>query len=92
MPIILKIDYTDGSTEEMRIPAEIWRFNNEKVAKFLFTTKELKSLELDPHEETADVDRNNNYWPQRVIKDHLQLFQEEKKKNPMQEFAKPEGK
>ena len=90
MPIILKIDYTDGSTEEMRIPAEIWRFNNEKVAKFLITTKELKSL--DPHEETADVDRNNNYWPQRVIKDHLQLFQEEKKKNPMQEFAKPEGK
>ncbi|MFI0348711.1 MAG: M1 family aminopeptidase [Chthoniobacterales bacterium] len=92
MPIILKIDYTDGSSEEMRIPAEIWRFNNESVSKFLITTKEIKSLELDPHEETADIDRNNNYWPRRPIKEKLKLFQEEKKKNPMQELAKPSGK
>lgn len=87
MPIILQINYTDGTSEEMRIPAEIWRFNNEKVSKLLITSKELKSLEVDPHEETADVDRDNNYWPRRIIKDHLELFQEEKKQNPMQELA-----
>lgn len=88
MPIILKINYTDGTSEEMRIPAQIWRFNNEKVSKFFITNKELQSLEVDPHEETADIDRSNNYWPRHIIKDHLELFHEEKIPNPMQELSK----
>jgi hypothetical protein len=38
-PVILKVEYTDGSSEELKLPAEIWRFNTEKAAKLLFTKK-----------------------------------------------------
>ncbi len=85
MPLILKVDYTDGTMEEMRIPAEIWRMNNDKVSKLIMMNKEIKSLQLDPHQETADVDVENNFWPRRPVKSHFQLFQEEKLKNPMQQ-------
>ncbi|MSU22654.1 MAG: M1 family peptidase [Opitutus sp.] len=95
MPVILKLDYTDGSTEELRIPAEIWRFNSAKVQKLIMTPKEIKSMQLDPHEETADAEVDNNFWPRRTTKSRFQLFQSERggggrggagaADNPMQE-------
>jgi hypothetical protein len=98
MPVILKIDYADGSTEELRIPAEIWRTDNAKAAKLLVTKKEIKALQLDPHEETADADVENNFWPRRAIKSHFQLFNTPRTPNPMKELkdeaekkAKPAG-
>jgi hypothetical protein len=85
-PVILKVDYADGSTEELRIPAEIWRVDNAKVSKLLVTTKEIKALQLDPHEETADADVENNFWPRRAIKSRFQLFNEPRTPNPMKEL------
>ena len=86
MPIILQVDYTDGSTEEMRIPAEIWRVDNAKASKLIMTAKEIKSLQVDPHEETADADVENNFWPRRPIKSRFQLFKEPKEPSPMKEL------
>lgn len=87
MPVILQIDYTDGTTEELRIPAEIWRYDNYNVSKLIMTNKEIKSIALDPHLETADVELENNFFPRRPVKSRFQLFKEEKKKqNPMQEL------
>jgi hypothetical protein len=86
MPVILKVDYTDGSTEELRLPAEIWRVDNAKTAKLILTTKEIKSLQLDPHEETADADVENNFWPRRAIQSRFQLFREPAPVSPMQEL------
>ena len=88
MPIPLKLDYTDGTSEEFQIPAEIWRTNNQKVSKLLITTKELKSVQVDPHEELPEIHRDLNFWPRRLVKDHFQFHLEEKKKNPMQELEK----
>ena len=87
MPVILAIDYTDGTKEEMRIPAEIWRRNNVQVSKLIVTRKEIKQIVLDPHLETADTDLTNNYFPRRPVKTPFQLFKDEQeKKNPMQEM------
>lgn len=87
MPVILEVDYVDGSKDELRIPSEIWRFNNFNVSKLIVTNKEIKSITLDPHLETADVDLQNNFFPRRVIKSRFQMFKEEKKpRNPMQEL------
>jgi len=86
MPIILKLDYTDGTTEEMRIPAEIWRVDNAKTSKLIMTAKEIKSIEVDPHQETADADVENNFWPRRPIKSRFQLFKEPKEPTPMKEL------
>jgi len=87
MPVILAIDYADGSKEELRIPAEIWRRNNISVSKLIVTRKEIKQITLDPHLETADTDLTNNYFPRRPVKTPFQLFKDEQeRKNPMQEM------
>lgn len=41
---------------------------------------------LDPHLETADADRSNNYWPPRIepIRMKLNKHEELRPKNPMQ--------
>ena len=86
MPIILEFTYTDGTQEVIRIPAEIWKRNNEKIKKVFILDKELVNVKLDPFLETADVDLNNNYWPPRTEPTRFQLYKldEEKLENPMQ--------
>lgn len=85
MPVIFAIEYADGSKEEMRIPAEIWRHNNLQATKLLVTPKEIKSIALDPHLETADTDLSNNHWPPKPTKSRFQLFKQQQTPNPMQE-------
>lgn len=88
MPIILEFTYTDGSSEVIRIPAEIWRRNSETIKKVFILDKELIGVKLDPFLETADVDMNNNYWPARNEPTRFQLYKlgedEEELENPMQ--------
>lgn len=88
MPVILKIDYADGTTEELRIPAEIWRRNAVSVEKMIVTGKEIKALTLDPHLEIADVNLSNNTWPTQPAKSRFQLFKQERQRNPMQQLEK----
>lgn len=85
MPIILKWEYTDGTTEEERIPAEIWRLSDD-VTKYFVKRKEVKSVTLDPNLETADTDLNNNSWPPKLVPSRFDVFKEQKwsAPNPMQ--------
>jgi hypothetical protein len=66
MPVIFKLEYADGTTEEIRLPAEIWKMQNEKleeiVSKVLVTEKPIAKIVLDPNLETADTDTSNNKW------------------------------
>jgi hypothetical protein len=87
MPIILDITYADGSTELMKLPAEIWRKNNNKTSKLLIRDKEITALAVDAKWETADVDVNNNYWPARPIKSRFELYKD-KKKDMMRDYNK----
>ncbi|MFN2493608.1 MAG: M1 family metallopeptidase [Pyrinomonadaceae bacterium] len=85
MPVILEIEYADGTKEELRIPAEIWRYNNAEASKLIATAKEIRSIALDPHLETADVDISNNYFPRRPVKIRFPIFSEPAvPPNPMQ--------
>jgi hypothetical protein len=76
MPIILELAYEDGSTEEMRIPAEIWRRTPKAVSKLIVTEKdkELVSVTIDPHWETADVNVENNHYPRRIIPSRIEAY------------------
>jgi hypothetical protein len=89
MPLILQIDYEDGTSEELRIPAEIWRQNNEKVAKLLIADQPITRITLDPHLETADIDLSDNKWPPEPIESRFKLFKDRRRPNPMQQL---EGK
>jgi hypothetical protein len=91
MPIILQVDYMDGTSEEMRIPAEIWRYDSERVSKLIVTPKEIRSITLDPHLETADVELSNNFFPRRPVKSRFQLYRERDRRNPMQDLEQKTG-
>jgi hypothetical protein len=62
MPIIIEWTFKDGSKEVDRIPAQVWRLNENKVTKFFMKDKEVTSIKLDPMRETADIDESNNTW------------------------------
>jgi hypothetical protein len=63
MPIIVEFTFADGTKETKRIPAQIWRKNENKVTKVFYTNKRAVSIKLDPMRETADIDESNNSWP-----------------------------
>lgn len=62
MPIILEFTFEDGSKLYDKSPAQIWRLNEQKVSKTYYFDKKLKSIQLDPMRETADIDTTNNVW------------------------------
>ena len=65
MPIIIGMEYKDGSKETINIPAEIWRMNPKTVSKVLLTKKEVVQFIVDPKGETADIDTKNNAFPRQ---------------------------
>ena len=83
-PVILEIDYKNAKSETIRIPAEIWRKNNDNVRKMIISDKKIVQIEVDPLLETADTDRYNNFWPPKTIESRFQLQKRKKSKNPMQ--------
>tara|TARA_R110000868_G_scaffold232835_2_gene486444 strand:+ start:4956 stop:7388 length:2433 start_codon:yes stop_codon:yes gene_type:complete len=74
MPIILEFTFADGSTEMVRIPAEVWRYDSHHVTWTYLTSRQVVSVELDPLLETADADRSDNYFPPRIEPTRLELY------------------
>jgi len=92
MPVILEIGHDDGSTREIRIPAEVWRRSPTSVSKLIVSERPIATVTLDPHLEIADVDRSDNHYPPRVDEERIRLTKPRWRsgRNPMQE-AKREG-
>lgn len=65
MPVIIEWTYKDGSKEIERIPAEIWRTNENEVTKVFVKDKEVVNVLLDPNFELADVNDKNNNFPKK---------------------------
>ena len=63
MPIIIEFTFTDGTKETQKIPAEIWRYNEQEVTKTFMFDKEVANIVVDPQRQTADVNTNNNVYP-----------------------------
>ncbi|MBK6950650.1 MAG: M1 family metallopeptidase [Crocinitomicaceae bacterium] len=76
MPIILLFTFNDGTTELVRIPAEVWRYNNYSISKVFIFKKEVASVAMDPYLETADCEVENNNWPRKAIPSRFDAFQE----------------
>lgn len=72
MPVIIEWTYEDGSTEIEKIPVEIWRKNETSFSKSFVKDKPVKNIQLDPFEETADIDSDNNRYQ---IDEEPTLFQ-----------------
>lgn len=76
MPIIAEFTYEDGSTERITYPAQIWRKNDTSVVKVFPSEKEITKIVVDPDEETADIDLNNNSWPKVVKPGEFEAFKQ----------------
>ncbi len=68
MPIIVEITYDDNTKENFKFPAQIWRKNNDTAKRVFTTEKEIKTIQIDPNLETADIDVTNNTWPKVEVK------------------------
>jgi len=79
-PIIVEFTYQDGTKEIEKIPAEIWRQNEEVATKVFVKEKEVVSISLDPQAETADVEAENNFFPRKEIKSKFDQFKEKQGK------------
>ncbi len=76
MPIIVEFTYTDGTSEIEKIPAEIWRKNENVATKVFVKEKEVVNIRLDPDAQTADVEAENNHFPRKEIKSKFDQFKE----------------
>lgn len=85
MPVILKMDFSDGTSETARIPAEVWRYNQKAVTWQFVTPKTLTRAEVDPLWETADADRSNNVFTGQIDPKTLGIETPEETKNRMKD-------
>jgi hypothetical protein len=63
MPVIIEWTYKDGSKEIDRLPAEIWRVNEQKISKVFVKDKEVTKVVIDPNQETSDIAAEDNTFP-----------------------------
>jgi hypothetical protein len=61
MPATLRVDFTDGSHRDLRVPVEAWRQSGTPKIT-LDTDKRIAKLELDPEHKLPDADRSNNSY------------------------------
>jgi hypothetical protein len=96
MPVIVQAVYEDGTTEDFRYPAEIWRLNDVEITKTIPTKKKVEKFKLDPYMEIADIDAANNSFPKEPeAPTKFQLMKQRsfgpQGPNPMQEAKKNEA-
>ena len=76
MPIIVDYSYEDGTKERIKYPVQIWRKNDSLVKRLITSDQKLIGVELDPEAETADINLNNNSWPEKNNTSDFDKFKE----------------
>ncbi|MDQ6887749.1 MAG: M1 family metallopeptidase [Gemmatimonadota bacterium] len=63
LPIRARFSFSDGSSQELDYPTEVWSTNTVRyLRRYQFIGKRLTRIELDPDKRLVDVDRSNNVW------------------------------
>ncbi len=83
MPLPLRIEYANGETEDMMLPAEIWRRSPHQVTRMVLSNQAIVAVELDPLLQIADTDRNNNRIPQQIQRSRIELY---RSNNPVRDL------
>ena len=64
LPIRARFIFSDGSTQDINYPAEVWSTNTRYYLRsFEFKGKTLSRVIIDPDDHFPDEDRTNNTWP-----------------------------
>ena len=62
MPIEMEVTFEDGSTENHKLPVEIWQ-RTDTWDYLIQTNKKIEKVELDPNKALPDVDASDDVWP-----------------------------
>jgi hypothetical protein len=66
LPIRVRFTFSDGSTQDLTYPAEVWSTNPLFYDRFYdFKGKTLAKIQIDPDNRIVDIDRANNVWPRK---------------------------
>jgi hypothetical protein len=79
MPLIVEYSYSDGTSERITYPAQVWRKNDSTISKYIATDKEIIGVLVDPDNATADINKDNNTWPKTLAENDFEKFK--KKQN-----------
>lgn len=61
MPLEFKVTFEDGTTEEHKLPIELW-YRADMASITLDSPKVIKEVVIDPGNKLPDIDRSNNVW------------------------------
>ncbi|MEM1407018.1 MAG: M1 family metallopeptidase [Bacteroidota bacterium] len=75
-PIIVEFTFDDGSKQVERIPAEIWRYNEQSATKVFAFDKQVTNIVFDPNKETADTNEEDNVFPRKAEASKFDEFKE----------------
>jgi hypothetical protein len=78
MPILVEFTFADGSKEMVKVPAEIWRYNESQVTKVFMFDKQVTNIVIDPNKGTADTNVDNNVFPRVKQPSKFDEFAEDK--------------
>lgn len=71
-PIIIEWTFADGTKEVEKIPAEIWRVNENEVKKVFLKDKEVTNVVIDPNNDTADTNQADNVFPKKPVENKFE--------------------
>lgn len=65
MPVLLEIEFEDGSKERQMLPVEIWQ-RGDTWNHMIKTDKKVTSVTIDPDKILPDINLGNDHWPQPI--------------------------
>jgi hypothetical protein len=62
MPVLMEVEFNDGSVEEHNLPVYVWHYTNVWTAQVPLKGRQIVRVSLDPFGKFPDADRSNNEW------------------------------
>lgn len=94
-PLPLDLQFADGSTEFVLLPAELWKLDPRRVSKLIVSKSPLVKVTLDKRRQIADADATDNAFPQEISKSSFGITNDRRRgddTNPMREAIESTGR
>lgn len=62
MPVMFRVSYDDGTTEDRRLPVQVWYWTNRWTTTWETGGRRPVEVTIDPDHAVPDVERGNNVW------------------------------
>jgi hypothetical protein len=91
MPLVLHVEFKNGTSRRLDIPVEIWRYGDKVVKIPFLSDKEVVRIILDQDNAFGDSDLDNNVFPPNIEEGRFKLKPKEEKPNPMRKALFPDA-